>query len=109
MSESQLELVKDGEVIANINFIHSKSGAESVTLMTQGHLDMMYGSSTAVIAGYDAGLDASILCPIQSGGVAIVATKDAPYNTFDELVAYAKEAKEPIRGGYHSAVSKTQE
>ncbi len=105
ISDKQLELVKDGNVIAILNFVQTKGAAEAVTLMNQGHMDMVYCSSTAIMTGYDSGLDASILAPIQSGGVAVVAAKDAPYNTFDELVAYAKEAKEPIRGGYHSAIS----
>lgn len=105
IGEKQLELVKDGERVAVLNFIHSKSGAESATMMTQGHLDLAYGSSTAFIASYDAGGELSILAPIQSGGVSVVASKDAPYNTFDELVEYVKTAEEPVRGGYHSAVS----
>lgn len=105
VSDSQFELIKDGNVIANINFVRSKSGAEAVTLMTQGHMDLAYGSSTAFLSGYDAGLDVSILGPIQSGGVSIVAAIDAPYNTFEELVEYAKNSKKPILGGYHSAVS----
>lgn len=105
IGEKQLELIKEGERVAVLNFIHSKSGAESATMMTQGHLDLAYGSSTAFIASYDAGAELSILAPIQSGGVSVVAAKDAPYNTFEELVEYIKTAEEPIRGGYHSAVS----
>lgn len=105
ISENQLELVKDGNVIAILNFIHTKGAAEAVTLMNQGHMDLVYCSSTAILSGYDAGLDANILCPIQSGGVSIVADIDAPYSSFDELVEYAKNSKEPIRGGYHSAIS----
>lgn len=105
IGEKQLELIKDGKPMAILNFIHSKSGAESATMMAQGNLDIAYGSSTAFLASYDAGTELSILAPIQSGGVSVVAAKDAPYNTFAELVEYAKTAKEPIRGGYHSAVS----
>ncbi len=105
IGDKQLELIKDGKRIAVLNFIHSKGGAESATMMTQGHLDLAYGSSTAFIASYDAGGELSILAPIQSGGVSVVAAKDAPYNTFEELVEYAKSNPEPIRGGYHSAVS----
>jgi len=105
ISDSQLELVKDGEVISYINFIHSKGAAESTTLMTQGHMDLAFCSSTAMLTAYDSGLDVSILCPIQSGGVSIVAASEAPYNTFEELVEYAKESDKPIVGGYHSAIS----
>ncbi|KAF5059132.1 NMT1-like family protein [anaerobic digester metagenome] len=105
LNDKQLELIKDGEVIANINFIHSKGAAESVTMMSQGHMDLAYCSSTAIMTAYDSGVDVSVLCPIQSGGVAIVAAANAPYNTFEELVEYAKTSEKPIRGGYHSAIS----
>ena len=105
ISDSQLELVKDGEVIAYINHILTKGAAECVTLLNQGHMDLAYCSSTAIMAGYDTGLDVSVLCPIQSGGVSIVAATDAPYNTFEELVEYAKEYELPIMAGYHSAIS----
>ncbi len=105
ISDSQLELVKDNQVIANINFIHTKGAAESVTMMTQGHMDLAYCSSTAILTAYDSGVDVSVLCPIQSGGVAIVAAANAPYNTFAELVEFAKNSEMPVKGGYHSAIS----
>lgn len=105
INETQLELVKDGEVIAYVNYMYSKSGAEGATLLNQGHADIVYGSSTAMLNAYDAGAEISILCPIQSGGVSVVAAADAPYDTFEELVEYAKESDKPILGGYHSAVS----
>jgi NitT/TauT family transport system substrate-binding protein len=68
-------------------------------------MDIAYCSSTAMLTAYDSGVDVNILCPIQSGGVSIVAAADAPYNTFEELVEYAKENEMPIMGGYHSAIS----
>lgn len=105
VSDSQLELVKDGETIAYINKILTKGAAECATLMSQGHMDVAYCSSTAMLTSYDTGTDVSVLCPVQSGGVAVVASVKAPYNTFEELVAYAKDAEMPIMGGYHSAVS----
>lgn len=105
ISDSQLELVKDGEVIAYINKVMTKGGAECATLMSQGHMDFAYCSSTAMLAAYDTGTDVNILCPVQSGGVAVVAKADAPYNTFEELVEYAKKLDKPVTGGYHSAVS----
>ena len=105
ISDVQLELVKDGKTIAYINKILTKGAAECATLLGQGHMDVAYCSSTGMISAYDSGTDVNILCPIQSGGIAIVAAKDAPYNTFEELVAYAKKAEIPIMAGYHSAVS----
>ncbi|MEG3007259.1 MAG: ABC transporter substrate-binding protein, partial [Oscillospiraceae bacterium] len=105
ITDSQLELVKDGEVIAYVNHVMTKGASECATLMSQGHLDLGFCSSTAMFTTYDKGTDVSILCPIQSGGVSIVAKKDAPYNNFEELVAYAKSSDKPILAGYHSAIS----
>ncbi|GFN35069.1 ABC transporter substrate-binding protein [Tepidimicrobium xylanilyticum] len=105
ITDSKLELVKDGEVIAIVNFILGGSGSENVTLMSQGHLDVAFSSSTAFMTGIDQGLDCSILCPIQSGGVSVVADIDAEYDTFEELIEYAKNIEKPILAGYHSAVS----
>lgn len=105
ITDKQLELVKDGEVIALLDFIQNDGGSNAATMMTQGNLDISYNSSTAIISAYDAGADLSILCPIQSGGVSIVADIDAPYDNFEELVECAKKSEEPIIGGYHSPIS----
>ena len=105
ISNQQLELVKDGQVIAIFEFTLVKGASESVTLMTQGHMDIAFGSSTAYMTAADQGLDVRILCPVQSGGVSIVADIDAEYDTFEELVEYAKNTEKPILAGYHSAVS----
>ena len=105
VTDSRLELVKEGKVIAYFNRVVSKSAAESSALMVQGHIQFACCSSTAMMTTYDSGVDVTILCPVQSGGVAFVASAQAPYNTFEELVKYAKEQKMPIMAGYHSAVS----
>ena len=105
VSDTQLELVKDGETIAYINKILTKGAAECATLLSQGHMDIAFCSSTAMLTSYDTGTDVNILCPVQSGGVAVVAAADVPYNTFEELVEYAKSSDTPIVGGYHSAIS----
>lgn len=105
VSDTQMDLVKDGAVIAHLNWVQCKGASEAAALLAQGHLDIAYCSSTGMMSAYDSGTDVCILCPVQSGGVSIVASKDAPYNTFEELVEYAKESETPIMAGYHSAVS----
>lgn len=105
IADKQLELVKDGKAIAMLDFIVNDGGSDAATMMTQGNVDLSYNSSTAMISAYDAGADLSILCPVQSGGLAIVADIDAPYDTFEGLVEYAKNSDMPIRGGYHSPIS----
>lgn len=105
LSEGQGELVKDGEVIAILNRVITKGGAECATMMGQNHLDVAFTSSTAMLTAYDVGTNLNIHAPIQCDGVAIAAVADAPYNTFEELVAYAKTSERPVKAGYHSAVS----
>ena len=39
VNDQQLELIKDGKTIARINFTLVKGASESVTMMTQGHMD----------------------------------------------------------------------
>lgn len=105
ISDSQLELIKNGEPIAYINHVLTKGASECATLLSQNHLDIAYCSSTAMFTTYDKGIDVNILSPIQSGGISIVASKDAPYNNFEELVEYAKSCDKPLLAGYHSPIS----
>ena len=105
VSENQFDLVKDGTVIAHFDKVQCEGASEAAALLAQGHLDVAYCSSTGMLSAYDSGTDVCILCPVQSGGVSIVAAADAPYNTFEELVEYAKSSDTPIMAGYHSAIS----
>lgn len=105
LSQDMGELQVDGETIANIKRIVTKGGSECATMMSQGNLDIALTSSTAMMTAYDVGTELSILSPIQCDGVAIAAKKDASYNNFIEFVEYAKNSKQPIKAGYHSAIS----
>ena len=105
ISEEIGELQVDGETIANLKRIVTKGGSECATMMSQDNLDIALTSSTAMMTAYDVGTELTIMSPIQCDGVAIAAKADAPYNTFLEFVEYAKNAEQPIKAGYHSAIS----
>ncbi|WP_051188412.1 ABC transporter substrate-binding protein [Proteocatella sphenisci] len=105
LSEDMGELQVDGQTIANIKRIVTKGGSECATMMGQESLDIALTSSTAMMTAYDVDAGVSILSPIQCDGVAITAKVDAPYNTFLEFVEYAKNAEQPVKAGYHSAIS----
>lgn len=105
VSEEIGELQVDGETIANLKRIVTKGGSECATMMSQDNLDIALTSSTAMMTAYDVGTELTIMSPIQCDGVAIAAKADAPYNTFLEFVEYAKNAEQPIKAGYHSAIS----
>ncbi len=105
IDKSQGELKVKGETVAILKQVVTKGGSEVATLMGQDHLDIGFTSSTAMLTAYDIGTELSILAPIQSDGVAIATQKDSPYNNFEEFVEYAKSSEQPIKAGYHSAVS----
>lgn len=105
LSQEMGELQVNGETIAMIKRIVTKGGSECATMMSQGNLDIALTSSTAMMTAYDVDTDLSIMSPIQCDGVAIAAKADAPYNNFIEFVEYAKTAEQPIKAGYHSAIS----
>ncbi len=105
MGDGQGKLISDDKAVAVLKRVITKGGSECATLMSQKHLDVAFTSSTAMMTAYDVGTEVQILCPIQCDGVAIAAVKDAPFNTFEELVAYAKESEQPVKAGYHSAIS----
>lgn len=105
ISEEIGELQVDGETIANLKRIVTKGGSECATMMSQDNLDIALTSSTAMMTAYDVGTELTIMSPIQCDGVAIAAKADAPYNTFLEFVEYAKNTEQPIKAGYHSAIS----
>ncbi|WP_308775167.1 ABC transporter substrate-binding protein [uncultured Bilophila sp.] len=99
------ELVKDGKPVAILDLVVSKSGSETATLFAQKHLDMGIASITAIMAGIDKGTPMKIICPLQTEGMALVAPKDSPLTGWDSLMKRVKDAKEPVKIGFHSPTS----
>ncbi len=105
ISEGKYALYIDGKASAVVNHVPVKNSSESVNLFATGQIDFALLSNTAVFTAYDTNVDVQILCPIQSDGIACVAINDAPFNSFSEMITYAKESDKPIKMGYHSSLS----
>lgn len=105
VSDTQFELLKDGKVIALFNLLVSKSGAESATMMAQGHLDTVLCSNTAMLSAYDVGTNIKILSPLQGGGVSVIMDPKTDFYGFDAFKKYITNSKSPVKIGYHSATS----
>jgi NitT/TauT family transport system substrate-binding protein len=99
------ELVVGGQPVAVLDLVVTKSGSETATLFAQKHLDLALASVTAIMAGVDKGTPIKVLAPLQTEGMALVAPKDSPLRGWDDFVAAAKTAKEPLKVGYHSPTS----
>lgn len=99
------ELVKDGKAVAILDLVVAKSGSETATLFAQKHLDMGIASITAIMAGIDKGTPMKIICPLQTEGMALVAPASSPLTGWDSLMQHIREAKDPVKIGFHSPTS----
>lgn len=103
--KEKYELISNGEKVADINFVVTKSGSEITTLLAQKHVDVALGSVTAFMHGVDQKTPIKVLSPIQTEGMGLVVSKDSNINDWDSFAAYVKEAKQPVKIGYHSPTS----
>lgn len=103
--KERYELISDGEKIAVIDLVVTKSGSESTTLFAQKHLDLALASITAVMAGIDQGTPLKILSPLQVEGMSLVFPKDNLINDWNGLMKHISSTKEPVKIGYHSPTS----
>lgn len=105
VEKESYQLVKGDKPVAILDLVVSKSGSETATLFAQKHLDMGIASITAIMAGIDKGTPMKIVCPLQTEGMALVAPKDSPLKGWDDLMAKIKDAREPVKIGFHSPTS----
>lgn len=95
-------LKKDGAPIARLDIIVAKSGSETSTLFAQKHLDMGLSSITAIFAGIDKGVPMKIVCPVNLASGGLVVPQDSPVQSWQDFIAQAKAAEQPVKVGYHS-------
>ena len=98
-------LMKDEKAVADVELVVCKSGSETMTMMSQGHIDIGLASSAANITAMDKGTNIKMLCPVHTEGIALVAGKDSDVSSWDEFVQKAKESDKPLKVGYHSPTS----
>lgn len=96
-------LVKDGEDVANINYVHCQNGGEVMTMMVQGQLEMSLSSFGLPVTNNDKGADIKVLSPIHADGIGLVGSNDlTEVNDWESFLAYAKAQETPVKVGYHS-------
>lgn len=99
------ELMVKDRPVALLDLVVAKSGSETATLFAQKHLDIAIASITAIMAGIDKGTPIKIVCPLQTEGMALIAPKNSPLNDWAGFMQKAREAKEPVKVGFHSPTS----
>lgn len=96
-------LVKDGEDVANINYVHCANGGEVMTMMVQGQLEMSLSSFGLPVTNNDKGADIKVLSPIHADGIGLVGSNNlTEVNDWESFLAYAKAQETPVKVGYHS-------
>lgn len=98
-------LYVDGKATADLELITITGGNQGMQLMSQGHIDFATGSSAALMAAVDKGATMKGLCPIHTGGIAVVALEDFPADNWDEFLSVLEQNPDPIKVGYHSPTS----
>lgn len=105
VEKEKYDLYKGDERIARFDIIVTKSGAEAASLFAQGHLDLTTNSFPAMLSAIDSGTPIKVLAPLQADGIAMVGRVDSPVNDWDSLMTFIKQAKMPVKLGYHSPTS----
>ena len=103
--KEKYDLMVNGEKVARLNVIVTKSGSEATSLFAQDHLDLTVNSFPAMLSGIDRGTKIKVLGPLQADGIAMVSRNDIDVKGWDGFSAYVTAAKRPVTVGYHSPTS----
>ncbi len=99
------ELAENGRKIANVEIVKVGGGSKMPTALTQSVIDVGFGGVAPVLACVDSGAPVKMIAPLHYKGDMFVVRPDFEAKTWDEFVAIAKGAKEPLRIGYKSPVA----
>lgn len=105
VSREKYVLMKEEEPLANIDLVVNKSGSETMTMMTQGSIDMALASSAAFINAVDQGSDVKMLCPVHTEGIGLVMSSESDVNDWDGFTKLIEDSEKPVSVGYHSPTS----
>jgi ABC-type nitrate/sulfonate/bicarbonate transport system substrate-binding protein len=88
---SVLDLVVEGEKVAEVELVTAPTGQTLMTLMNQGCLDMAYCGVTPAIGSILLGGKGKIILPVQNEGSGLVLQADSNVRSWKDFVALAKE------------------
>lgn len=99
------ELFDRGEKIADVEVVKVGGGSKMPTALAQDVIEVGYGGVAAVLACVDSGAPVKLISPLHYKGDMFVVQPDFEAKTWEEFVAVAKAAKEPLRIGYKNPVA----
>lgn len=99
------ELFDNGRKIADLRMVKVGGGSKMPTALAQGVIEVGLGGVAAVLAAVDKGTPVRMIAPLHFKGDMFVVKPDFPAKTWQEFVARAKAATNPIRIGYKSPIA----
>jgi NitT/TauT family transport system substrate-binding protein len=99
------ELFDQGKKIADVEIVKVGGGSKMPTALAQDVIEVGYGGVAAVLACVDSGAPVKLVAPLHYKGDMFVVQPDFEAKTWEEFVAVAKAAKEPLRIGYKNPVA----
>jgi len=103
--QKRYELLEDGRKIADVEVVTVGGGSKMPTALAQGIIEVGLGGTAPVLAAVDSGAPVRLIAPLHHKGDMFVLRPDFPAKNWQEFVAQAKQAQEPIRIGYKSPVA----
>jgi NitT/TauT family transport system substrate-binding protein len=88
---STLDLVVEGEKVAEVELVTAPTGQTLMTLMNQGCLDMAYCGITPAIGSILLGGKEKIILPVQNEGSGLVLQADSNVRSWEDFVALARD------------------
>ncbi|HWQ20742.1 MAG TPA: ABC transporter substrate-binding protein [Methanotrichaceae archaeon] len=88
---SAADLIVNGKKVARFSLISAPAGAQLMTLMEQGCIDMAYVGIAPAIGAVRLGADIKVIQPVQNEGSGLVVSNGSPARNWSEFVSWAKE------------------
>ncbi len=88
---STLDLIVEGEKVAEVELVSAPTGQTLMTLMNQGCLDMAYCGITPAIGSILLGGEEKIILPVQNEGSGLVLQPDSNVRSWEDFVALARD------------------
>lgn len=103
--QSLYELYDKDRKIADVEIVKVGGGSKMPTALAQNVIDVGFGGVAPVLASVDSGAPVKLIAPLHNKGDMFVVRPDFEAQTWEQFVAMAKAAKEPLRIGYKSPVA----
>lgn len=88
---SAADLIVNGKTVARFSLISAPAGAQLMTLMEQGCIDMAYVGIAPAIGAIRLGADIKVIQPVQNEGSGLVVSNGSPARNWSEFVSWARE------------------